>query len=73
MGRIDTLGIDDVMERLNFSQIPELLTAGGSLQVQQWTAPRSMHYISFALHFICITFALHLKILPCQYKMHDMS
>ena len=39
----------------------------------QWTAPRIMHYISFALHFICITFHLHLKIMPRQHEMHDKS
>ena len=28
-------------------------------------------YITFHLHYI--SFALHLKILPCQHEMHDMS
>ena len=41
--------------------------------VDQWIAPRIMHYISFALHFICITFHLHLKIMPRQHEMHDTS
>ena len=40
---------------------------------QYWIAPRIMHYISFALHFICITFHLHLKIMPRQHEMHDTS
>ena len=35
-----------------------------------WTTPRIMHYISF---FHYISFALHLKILPRQHEMHDMS
>ena len=35
--------------------------------------PRIFHYISFALHFICITLHLHLKIMPCQHEMHDTS
>ena len=43
------------------------------IKTHNWTAPRIMHYISFALHFICTTFALHLKIMPHQHKMHDMS
>ena len=38
-----------------------------------WITPRIMHYISFALHFICITFHLHLKIMPRQHEMHDTS
>ena len=38
-----------------------------------WIAPRIMHYISFALHFICITLHLHLKIMPRQHEMHDTS
>ena len=38
-----------------------------------WIAPRVMHYISFALHFICITLHLHLKIMPRQHEMHDTS
>ena len=41
-----------------------------------WIAPRIFHYyISFAsLHFICIiTLHLHLKIMPRQHEMHDMS
>ena len=41
-------------------------------QFQQWIAPRIFHYISFALHFIC-TLHLHLKIVPRQHEMHDMS
>ena len=32
-----------------------------------------MHNISFALHFICTTFHLHLKIMPRQHEMHDTS
>ena len=27
--------------------------------LDHWIAPRIFHYISFALHFICITFHLH--------------
>ena len=42
-------------------------------KVSNWIAPRIMHYISFALHFICITFHLHLKIMPHQHEMHDTS
>ena len=38
-----------------------------------WIAPRIFHYISFALHFICITLHLHLKIMPRQHEMHDTS
>ena len=40
---------------------------------QKWIAPRIFHYISFALHFICITLHLHLKIMPRQHEMHDTS
>ena len=39
----------------------------------EWIAPRIFHYISFALHFICITLHLHLKIVPRQHEMHDTS
>ena len=39
----------------------------------QWITPRIFHYITFALHFICITLHLHLKIMPRQHEMHDMS
>ena len=28
---------------------------------------------NYALHFICITFHLHLKIMPRQHEMHDTS
>ena len=38
-----------------------------------WIDPRIFHYISFALHFICITLHLHLKIMPRQHEMHDTS
>ena len=34
------------------------------------TMDRSQNY---ALHFICITLHLHLKIMPCQHEMHDTS
>ena len=42
-------------------------------RVFYWTAPRIFHYISFTLHFICITLHLHLKIVPRQHEMHDTS
>ena len=51
------------------SETPYML----QMLLNQWIAPRIMHYISFALHFICITFHLHLKIMPPQHEMHDMS
>ena len=43
------------------------------IKIHNWTAPRIFHYISFALHFICITLHLHLKIVPRQHEMHDTS
>ena len=36
-----------------------------------WIAPRIMHYISFALHFICITF--HLHYISFAFKNHATS
>ena len=45
----------------------------GGRDICHWIAPRIMHYISFALHFSCITFQLHLKIMPHQHEMHDTS
>ena len=43
------------------------------MHMRHWTAPRIFHYISFTLHFICITLHLHLKIVPRQHEMHDTS
>ena len=47
--------------------------ADDRFDIYNWIAPRIMHYISFAFHFICITFHLHLKIMPRQHEMHDTS
>ena len=41
--------------KCDFLQSPKEVSVGQDKR-GQWTAPRTMHYISFALHFICITF-----------------
>ena len=43
----------------------------GDVAIMDCSQNYALHFI--LLHFICITFHLHLKIMPRQHEMHDTS